>query len=105
MHGVFSGPVRVMSRMEYLDIHSQLQRIQAAGGRVLVSPTFLADEGVTWERLCALMVEHSVPPVIASDGAVTQVAGVPCVSTVTQFLDLVGRKLFSSTQLGAYDRS
>ena len=60
----------------------------------MASPGFLADDEMNWERIRALMVEHTVPPVHASDGDVAEVSGVPCVSNVTAFLELVWRKLF-----------
>ena len=94
MHGIMYGPARAMNRLEYLGIHRQLERIFAAGGKAMVSPGFLADDQINWERIRALMVEHTVPPVRASDGDVAAVVGVPCVSNVTAFLELVSRKLF-----------
>jgi hypothetical protein len=93
MNGIMHGPARVMNRVEYLPIHRQLERIHSAGSKAMASPSFLADDGMTWDRMKALMVEHTVPPVRASDGDVPAVAGVPCVSNVTAFLEMVARKL------------
>ncbi len=94
MRGIMLGPARVMNRTEYLGIHRQLERIHAAGGKAMASPGFLADDAINWERIKALMVEHTVPPVRASDGDVAMVSEVPCVSNVTAFLEMVKQKLF-----------
>ncbi len=40
-----------------------------------------------------MMVQYTVPPVVASNGYVLTVAGVQCVSNFTEFLDVVLRKL------------
>jgi hypothetical protein len=94
MNGIMLGPARVMNRVEYMAIHRQLERIHSAGAKAMASPGFLADDGMNWDRMKALMVEHTVPPVRASDGDVAAVVGVPCVSNVTAFLEMVARKLF-----------
>jgi hypothetical protein len=94
MQGIMHGPARAMSRNEYLGIHQQLERIHTAAGKALMRPGWLADEGMNWDKIRSLMVEHTVPPVRAADGEAAEVKGVPCVSNVTNFLQLVWRKLF-----------
>jgi hypothetical protein len=37
------------------------------------------------------MTQHTVPPVMAKDGAVDQIDGVPCTSTVTELLQQIWR--------------
>jgi hypothetical protein len=94
MRGIMHGPAAVMNRAEYYSIHQQLESLHAAANKALAYPGYLAVEGMNWDRILALMVENSVPPVRASDGDVAEVKGIPCVSNVTAFLELVRRKLF-----------
>ncbi|MCX6035637.1 MAG: hypothetical protein NTV38_11780 [Chloroflexi bacterium] len=94
MDEVLGGTGRIMARSEWLGIHEQLKNISAGGNRVLSDPAGFADEAVNWTNIRTWMTRHSLPPIVAADGLVQAVDGVPCTTTVTDFLSEVQRVLF-----------
>jgi hypothetical protein len=93
MAGVLDGVGRIMSRQEWLPIHEQLKTIHKAANAVIADPMTFVDDTAGWGHLKRWMTLYSVPPVVAIDGAVAAVDGVPCTTTVTGFLSEVARVL------------
>ena len=80
------GAGNVIDRTEYHPIYEQLKKIHCASNLVFTHPEYFADESIGWERIREWMSIFTVPRVVADDGDVDSIDGVPCTPTVTDYL-------------------
>lgn len=88
------GAGNVIDRTEYLSIHDQLKNVHRAGSMVFAHPEYFADDSIGWGHVREWMSIFSIPRVVADDGDVDSIDGVPCTPTVTDFLREIVRVFF-----------
>lgn len=92
MDGVLHGESSAaMERAEFYDLYKQLGKIQVAANFALSRPDYFADEEVRWATVRGWMLAHSVPRVVATDGSVSAIDGIPCGNPALDFLAEVER--------------
>jgi len=91
MEDLQHGTARVMDREEFHAIYEQLKKIHRAGNLVFAHPEYFADEQIDWGQIRDWMMQFTVPAVIAADGEVPAIDGIPCSSAVTELLREIAR--------------
>jgi hypothetical protein len=88
------GAGNVIDRTEYLSIFEQLKKIHRASNLVFAHPEYFADESCGWAHIREWMSIFTVPRVVADDGEMDSIDGVPCTPTVSDYLREIVRVFF-----------
>jgi len=88
------GAGNVIDRTEYLPIYEQLKNVHRAGNLVFSHPEYFAEASTGWGHIREWMSIFTIPCVVADDGDVHSIDGVPCTPIVTDYLREIVRVFF-----------